>query len=248
MLSTVHALHSTQNPWCSPGDMNDRPSIPAHLFGLALTVAAAAEESQPRSRPGVVATRGDPLIDPLTGALARQLAAPSIRRTSDSSRSTSNSPFSNASSSAAQGRMEDFVADDLAAQEAAAREYQPQLQVTCFPTSKSIDELVTAAAAELRPVVLGWANILAATKGPLIGDKTPSHAITEAYAKADPAFVAKTVVSIVEDDMLFVKLPDSQRSTSLTRLCVQSLPQTFPQYRPVLGDGNCGWRGEEANI
>ncbi|KAK4236105.1 peptidase C65 Otubain-domain-containing protein [Achaetomium macrosporum] len=69
-------------------------------------------------------------------------------------------------------------ADDLVAQEAAAREYQPQFQ------------------------------------GPLIGKKTPSTAITEEYAKADPIYVQKTMV----------------------------LPQTYSHYRPVLGDGNCGWR------
>ncbi|KFZ02943.1 hypothetical protein V501_09444 [Pseudogymnoascus sp. VKM F-4519 (FW-2642)] len=70
------------------------------------------------------------------------------------------------------------VADDLEAQEALAREYQPDL------------------------------------KGPLVGPKKSSHAITEEYAKADPIFVAKTA----------------------------KLPQTYSHYRPVLGDGNCGWR------
>ncbi|KAL2016595.1 hypothetical protein VTK56DRAFT_3296 [Thermocarpiscus australiensis] len=68
--------------------------------------------------------------------------------------------------------------DDLVAQEAAAREYQPQLE------------------------------------GPLVGDKTPSTAITEEYAKADPVYVQKTMM----------------------------LPQTYTHYRPIQGDGNCGWR------
>ncbi|KAI1496634.1 peptidase C65 Otubain-domain-containing protein [Biscogniauxia marginata] len=63
---------------------------------------------------------------------------------------------------------------DLALQEAAAREYKPQLQ------------------------------------GPLVGDKKSSHAITEEYAKADPTYVAKTM--------------------------------TYSHYRPIQGDGNCGWR------
>ncbi|KAI0597228.1 peptidase C65 Otubain-domain-containing protein [Biscogniauxia sp. FL1348] len=67
---------------------------------------------------------------------------------------------------------------DLAQQEAAARDYKPQLQ------------------------------------GPLVGDKTSSHAITAEYAKADPTFVAKTM----------------------------ALPQTYSHYRPIQGDGNCGWR------
>ncbi|KAK0628228.1 peptidase C65 Otubain-domain-containing protein [Bombardia bombarda] len=68
--------------------------------------------------------------------------------------------------------------DDLVAQEAAARDYQPQLE------------------------------------GPLVGKKTPSTAITEEYAKADPIYVQKTMV----------------------------LPQTYSHYRPVRGDGSCGWR------
>ncbi|KAK0656283.1 peptidase C65 Otubain-domain-containing protein [Cercophora newfieldiana] len=68
--------------------------------------------------------------------------------------------------------------DDVHAQEAAAREYQPEL------------------------------------KGPLVGEKTPSTAITEEYAKADPVYVQKTM----------------------------ALPQTYSHYRPIQGDGNCGWR------
>ncbi|KAK6850572.1 peptidase C65 Otubain [Apiospora arundinis] len=62
---------------------------------------------------------------------------------------------------------------------------------------------------------------LAATKskpsleGPYVGEKTPSHAITEKeYAKADPTFVAKAL----------------------------ALPQTYSHYRPIQRDGNCGWR------
>lgn len=50
--------------------------------------------------------------------------------------------------------------------------------------------------------------------GPLVSDKTSSHVITEEYAKADPVYVAKTL----------------------------ALPQTYSHYRPILGDGNCGWR------
>ncbi|KAK8043521.1 Ubiquitin thioesterase OTUB1 [Apiospora rasikravindrae] len=51
-------------------------------------------------------------------------------------------------------------------------------------------------------------------EGPFVGEKTPSQAITEEYAKADPTFVAKTL----------------------------ALPQTYSHYRPIQGDGNCGWR------
>ncbi|KAM3438832.1 hypothetical protein MY4824_001791 [Beauveria thailandica] len=50
--------------------------------------------------------------------------------------------------------------------------------------------------------------------GPIIGDKTPIAAIIEEYAKADPIYVDKTM----------------------------ALPQTYMSYRPVKGDGNCGWR------
>ncbi|KAJ4408861.1 hypothetical protein N0V82_009624 [Gnomoniopsis sp. IMI 355080] len=68
--------------------------------------------------------------------------------------------------------------DDLAAQEAAARTWQPELE------------------------------------GPRVGDKTPIDAITAEYAKADPVYVAKTM----------------------------ALPQTYTHYRPIKGDGSCGWR------
>ncbi|KAI0397660.1 peptidase C65 Otubain-domain-containing protein [Xylariaceae sp. FL0594] len=49
---------------------------------------------------------------------------------------------------------------------------------------------------------------------PLVGEKISSQAIAEQYASADPVFVAKTL----------------------------ALPQTYSHYRPILGDGNCGWR------
>ncbi|KAK4102870.1 cysteine proteinase [Parathielavia hyrcaniae] len=74
-------------------------------------------------------------------------------------------------------------AEDLAAQEAAAREYQPTLER---------DD----------------------AQGPLVGKKTPSTAIAEEYAKADPIYVQKTLL----------------------------LPQTYSHYRQIQGDGNCGWR------
>lgn len=68
--------------------------------------------------------------------------------------------------------------DDFAAQEAAARTWEPDVD------------------------------------GPLLGDRTTITAITEQYAKADPVYVDKTI----------------------------ALPQTYSHYRPVKGDGNCGWR------
>ncbi|KAI1421769.1 peptidase C65 Otubain-domain-containing protein [Xylaria sp. FL1777] len=51
-------------------------------------------------------------------------------------------------------------------------------------------------------------------KGPLVGEKASSQAITEEYARADPTYVAKTM----------------------------ALPQTYSHYRPIQGDGNCGYR------
>lgn len=68
--------------------------------------------------------------------------------------------------------------NDMEAQEAMARDFQPALE------------------------------------GPLVGEKKSSLAITEEYAKADPIYVAKT----------------------------SALPQKYSHYRPILGDGNCGWR------
>jgi ubiquitin thioesterase protein OTUB1 len=47
-----------------------------------------------------------------------------------------------------------------------------------------------------------------------VGEKTTSHAITAEYAKADPIYVEKTM----------------------------ALPHTYSHYRPIQGDGNCGWR------
>ncbi|XDG07523.1 hypothetical protein ABKA04_007138 [Annulohypoxylon sp. FPYF3050] len=75
-------------------------------------------------------------------------------------------------------KMEPQLQTDLAQQEAAAREFKPQLE------------------------------------GPLVGERRPSTEITEEYAKADPVYVAKTL----------------------------ALPQTYSHYRPIQGDGNCGWR------
>ncbi|KAK0111221.1 hypothetical protein ONS95_001595 [Cadophora gregata] len=51
-------------------------------------------------------------------------------------------------------------------------------------------------------------------EGPMVGEKRSSQAITEEYAKADPIYVVKT----------------------------SALPQKYSHYRPILGDGNCGWR------
>jgi ubiquitin thioesterase protein OTUB1 len=66
----------------------------------------------------------------------------------------------------------------VAAQQAAAREYQPEYNA------------------------------------PMVGDLTPSSSLTQEYARADPIYVEKTI----------------------------TLPQQFSHYRPIRGDGNCGWR------
>ncbi|KAF3768548.1 cysteine proteinase, partial [Cryphonectria parasitica EP155] len=50
--------------------------------------------------------------------------------------------------------------------------------------------------------------------GPRLGPKTPIDAIAAEYTTADPVYVAKTM----------------------------ALPHTYSHYRPVKGDGNCGWR------
>ncbi|SPO00251.1 uncharacterized protein DNG_03096 [Cephalotrichum gorgonifer] len=77
-----------------------------------------------------------------------------------------------------QHESQGIMGDELAAQEAAAREYQPRLE------------------------------------GPLVGERISSSAISEEYAKADPIYVEKTL----------------------------ALPNVYSHYRPIQGDGNCGWR------
>ncbi|PKS09610.1 hypothetical protein jhhlp_004228 [Lomentospora prolificans] len=85
------------------------------------------------------------------------------------------SPFTSATSKMDQNQI---LHEELAAQEAAAREFQPRLD------------------------------------GPLVGERTLSTAISNAYAKADPVYVEKTL----------------------------ALPDMYSHYRPIQGDGNCGWR------
>ncbi|KAE8440836.1 hypothetical protein EG329_006398 [Mollisiaceae sp. DMI_Dod_QoI] len=85
--------------------------------------------------------------------------------------------FNNHNNSQAAPRLK-MASNDMEAQEALARDFQPALE------------------------------------GPLVGEKKSSLAITEEYARADPVYVAKT----------------------------SALPQKYSHYRPVLGDGNCGWR------
>jgi ubiquitin thioesterase protein OTUB1 len=69
-------------------------------------------------------------------------------------------------------------------------------------------------------------------QGPLVGEKRSSLEITEEYAKADPIYVAKTMVRCASEHMSYDQLT-----------CCQTLPRIYSHYRPVKGDGNCGWRG-----
>ncbi|KAI9745299.1 MAG: hypothetical protein M1818_001579 [Claussenomyces sp. TS43310] len=71
------------------------------------------------------------------------------------------------------------------------------------------------------------------SKGPLVGERESSHAITAEYAKADAVYVAKTSVS---------DAPRLRFQALSVDLWSQALPQTYSHYRAILGDGNCGWR------
>ncbi|RSM09819.1 hypothetical protein CEP52_003913 [Fusarium oligoseptatum] len=75
-------------------------------------------------------------------------------------------------------KMEDQGQHDMAAQQAAAKDYQPILE------------------------------------GLKVGNKLSTDILTHEYAKADPVYVDKTI----------------------------TLPQTYSHFRPIQGDGNCGWR------
>lgn len=76
--------------------------------------------------------------------------------------------------------------DDLVAQEAAAREYQPRLEVN---PSSAFTPAVLLPGTPRSPE-----PVRRCLQGPLVGKKTPSTAITEEYAKADPIYVQKTMV------------------------------------------------------
>ncbi|RYP73882.1 hypothetical protein DL771_003324 [Monosporascus sp. 5C6A] len=82
------------------------------------------------------------------------------------------------------------------------QQQQKRLKMEHSPTSDISQQ--QAAARDYKPVL----------EGPMVGEKTTSHAIVQEYAKADPTYVAKTL----------------------------ALPQTYSHFRPIQGDGNCGWR------
>lgn len=77
--------------------------------------------------------------------------------------------------------------DDFAAQEAAARTWEPEVEVRYLPFPS-----------RPHPAFLGFPRLTTPDphQGPLLGDKTTIAAITEQYAKADPIYVDKTIVSI----------------------------------------------------
>jgi hypothetical protein len=108
-----------------------------------------------------------------------------------------------------------MAASEIEEQEALARDFQPALEV-CGAWKSEIRSTLTA------------------VQGPLVGEKKNSHAITEEYAKADPIYVAKTAVSTSAD----------LNEISANWHVGKALPQKYSHYRPILGDGNCGWRGK----
>lgn len=91
-------------------------------------------------------------------------------------------------SQSAPGLKMEPISDDLSAQEAAAREYQPNLEVIPHPLLPNSYCLPVSVAANRGPLSSP------PLQGPLVGSKTPSSAITEEYAKADPVYVQKTLV------------------------------------------------------
>lgn len=94
--------------------------------------------------------------------------------------------------------------------------------------------------AALQPATLQvWgassANYLGSTQGPLLGDRTSITAITEQYAKADPIYVDKTMVSLPPSVPAVAKLAvlviTWQRCTNadgLSRLCPKHTHITGP--------------------
>jgi ubiquitin thioesterase protein OTUB1 len=112
------------------------------------------------------------------------------------------------------------------------------LPETTSPISRYLQPLVHPDCVHTRSAScrLPFANPLPlSTQGPLVGEKTPSTAITEEYAKADPVYIEKTMVCTHVPKQVL-------RVSRLT--WYKALPQTYSHYRPIQGDGNCGWRGK----
>jgi len=87
--------------------------------------------------------------------------------------------------------MEDQGQHDMAAQQAAARDYQPVLEVNRgFPGSLKLNCSCSTPCASFC-FVADRSNFLQGLK---VGNKILSDAITNEYAKADPVYVEKTIV------------------------------------------------------
>lgn len=84
--------------------------------------------------------------------------------------------------------------DDLVAQEAAAREYQPHLEVNKKKCSSQIPNAPSRVCVFSGSRTPRSPSPAPHTQGPLVGKKTPSSAIMEQYADADAIYVQKTMV------------------------------------------------------
>ncbi|KAF9875203.1 hypothetical protein CkaCkLH20_07469 [Colletotrichum karsti] len=168
-LTPPEGLYSTPSPASRSGSHLDLDASNGGGGGHSHSPGASSRSSHSH-RAGAGAGAG------ASSSSSSTFYNPSI---SNSNPNTNTAPASAANSASTRpSTMDPGDSSDFAAQEAAARDYQPQLE------------------------------------GPLVGDKTTSDAITDEYAKADDVYVAKTI----------------------------ALPQTYSHYRPIQGDGNCGWR------
>jgi ubiquitin thioesterase protein OTUB1 len=75
---------------------------------------------------------------------------------------------------------------DLAAQQAAAQDYQAELEVN-LTFAALLPQLSTLC-------TLFAPSLTSSSQGLAVGNKTSSEAITQEYAKADPVYVEKTIV------------------------------------------------------
>jgi hypothetical protein len=69
-----------------------------------------------------------------------------------------------------------------------------------------------------------------------VGEKLPMNVLVREYAQADPRFVAKTEVgkhSVFLESKLTIR---------------KALAATHSAYRPIKGDGQCGWRGKLSTL
>ena len=69
-----------------------------------------------------------------------------------------------------------------------------------------------------------------------MGERLPMNVLVREYEQADPRFVAKTDVSYLS---VFLESELTIR---------KALAATHSAYRPIKGDGQCGWRGKLSTI